>query len=82
MLKTTVASLLLATSLITGIGGCSDRTPQVITLPQQLAEIEHPGQMSVTGSATLEVSPDCADLTMSLTSEAAKAGAASASVQS
>jgi uncharacterized protein YggE len=40
--------------------------PQVITLPAGSAEIEKPGQLQVTGTATLEVSPDCADLTLTL----------------
>src|SRR5512135_1505049 len=39
-----------------------------------------PGQMTVTGTATLEVSPDCADLTMTLSSDDAKPGAATAAV--
>ena len=41
---------------------------------------ENPGLMTVTGSATLEVSPDCADLTMTISSDSGKPGAAVASV--
>lgn len=71
------ASLVLATSLI----GCADRAPQVIAVPSTGLEIEHPGQMAVTGTATLEVSPDCADLTMTISSDGVKPGDATASVQ-
>jgi uncharacterized protein YggE len=75
-MKQTLASLLLASSLLTG--GCHDR-PQFIAVPAQ-AEIERPGQMTVTGSATLEVSPDCADLTITLSSEASRPATASKQV--
>jgi uncharacterized protein YggE len=44
------------------------------------AAVENPGLMTVTGSATLEVSPDCADLTMTISSDNAKPGAAVTSV--
>lgn len=76
MMKTTLASLLLATSLV----ACSDRNPQVITIPAA-AEVVHPGQMTVTGTATLEVSPDCADLTMTIVADGAKPGIATSGVQ-
>ena len=76
MMKTTLASLLLATSLV----ACSDRSPQVITIPAA-AEVVHPGQMTVTGTATLEVSPDCADLTMTIVADGAKPGIATSGVQ-
>jgi uncharacterized protein YggE len=71
-----LASLLLATSLLTG---CHDRVI-AIAPPAPALEIERPGQMTVSGSATLEVSPDCADLTITLTGEAARPGAASKQV--
>jgi uncharacterized protein YggE len=71
MLKKTLAALVLASSLT----ACHDRTPQVIALPAP-AEVEHPGQMTVTGQATLEVSPDCADLTITLQSDDIRPGAA------
>jgi uncharacterized protein YggE len=44
------------------------------------AAVENPGLMTVTGSATLEVSPDCADLTMTISSDNVKPGAAVTSV--
>lgn len=77
MLKSTLASVALATSLFTG---CADKQPQVITLAPPAAQVT-PGNMVVTGTATLEVSPDCADITMTLTSDGAKPGVATASVQ-
>jgi uncharacterized protein YggE len=40
-----------------------------------------PGQMTVTGTATLEVSPDCADLTMTLSADNLTPGPATAQVQ-
>ena len=77
MLKTTLASLFLATSLV----ACGDRAPQIIAVPAP-ADIAHkPGSFVVQGTATLEVSPDCADLTMTLTADGAKPGAAAAAVQ-
>jgi uncharacterized protein YggE len=59
---------------------CGDHTPQVITLAPA-AELEKPGQMAVTGTATLEVSPDCADLTMTLSADGVRPGIATKSVQ-
>jgi hypothetical protein len=49
-----------------------------VVMPQSLPQ---PGQMTVTGTATLEVSPDCADLTMTLSSDDVKPGAATQHVQ-
>ncbi len=49
-----------------------------VVMPQSLPQ---PGQMTVTGTATLEVSPDCADLTMTLSSDDAKPGAATQHVE-
>ena len=49
-----------------------------VVLPQSLPQ---PGQMTVTGTATLEVSPDCADLTMTLSSDDVKPGVATQHVQ-
>ncbi len=71
MMKKTLASLLLASSLL---AGCQDR-PQVIAIPQT-AEIDRPGQMTVTGQATLEVSPDCADMTITLSVDNLRPGSA------
>jgi len=76
MLKKTLASLVLATSLL----ACKQAAPQVIALPGN-ADLVRPGQMTVTGTATLEVSPDCADLTMSISADGAKPGLATAAVQ-
>lgn len=45
------------------------------------AEPVRPGTMTVTGSATLEVSPDCFDLTMEVNAEAAAPGLAVRAVQ-
>ncbi|MBA3463718.1 MAG: SIMPL domain-containing protein [Deltaproteobacteria bacterium] len=77
MLKSTLASLVLATSLV----ACTDKpAPQVIAV-QSPADVVRPGQMTVTGTATLEVSPDCADLTMTLVSDGSRPGIATAGVQ-
>jgi uncharacterized protein len=73
MLKHSLAALVLASSLT----ACGDRAPHVIQIspPQQL-DVERPGQMTVSGQATLEVSPDCADLTITLTTDDLRPGAA------
>jgi len=67
-------TLLAATALL---AACHDT--KVIIPPAEA--VEHPGQMTVTGTATLEVSPDCADLTMTLSADSAKPGGATAQVQ-
>ena len=75
MLKKTLAALALATSLTT-VAACHDR--EVIAVqaaPEKLAP-SPPGVMTVTGQATLEVSPDCADLTITLTSDSLRTGVA------
>ncbi len=60
--------------------GCADRgAPQILAVPA--AEIDKPGTMTVTGTAVLEVSPDCADLTMTIVGEGARPGVATAAVQ-
>ena len=62
MLNKTLAALALACSLT----ACHDRE-RIIQVPAgTIAEPAHPGQMTVTGQATLEVSPDCADMTITL----------------
>jgi len=76
MLKKTLGSLALATALF----ACKEPTPQVIAL-QPSATLPQPGSMSVTGSATLEVAPDCADLTMTISADGGKPGAATAAVK-
>jgi uncharacterized protein len=71
MLKKTLAALVLASSLT----ACADRAPHIIAMPAA-ANIERPGTMTVTGQATLEVSPDCADLTITLAADNPKPGLA------
>ena len=75
MWKKTLASLVLATSLV----ACKDAPPQVIAMPA--ADVAKPGQMTVTGSALLEVSPDCADLTMTISADGARPGLATSAAQ-
>ena len=75
-MKKLLAGLVLATSL----AACTERAPQVIAVPQPQADVVRPGVMTVTGSATLEVSPDCADLTMTLSTDGAKPGVAAATL--
>jgi hypothetical protein len=77
MLKKTLASLVFATSLLS-VAACKD--PQIIAVPAAL-EAAKPGLMTVTGTATLEVSPDCADLTMTISVDGARPGIATAGVQ-
>jgi hypothetical protein len=77
MLNRNLASLVLASTLLTG--ACSDR-PQVIAVPSPV-EIEKPGAMTVTGTATLEVSPDCADLTLTISADGIRPGLATKSLQ-
>ncbi len=76
MLKPTLASLVLATSLF----ACKDAPPQVIAVPAPAADVQHPGQMTVTGTATLQVSPDCADLTMTISADAVRPGTSTSTV--
>lgn len=71
MLKKTLAALAIATSLT----ACHDARPQVIAIPQT-TPVAQPGQMTVTGQATLQVSPDCADMTITLAAESLKPGTA------
>jgi uncharacterized protein len=81
-MKNFLAGSVLALSL----AACSDRTPQVIAVPQAMppaaaAAAQAPGAMTVSGSATLEVSPDCADLTMTMSADGAKPGLAAAAIK-
>jgi uncharacterized protein len=76
MLKKTLASLLLAASLL----ACSDRAPQVIAVPMP-TDTQKAGSFVIHGSATMQVAPDCADLLMTLTADAGKPGNATAAVQ-
>jgi len=66
-----------ALSTITAAGSlaaCRNEPPQIILHAEK--DAVHPGQMVVTGTATLQVSPDCADLTMTLNGDAMRPGAA------
>lgn len=72
MFKQSLAALVLATSLT----ACGDRAPHVIAVQPNSAEVDRPGQMTVTGQATLEVSPDCADLTITIAADNIKPGTA------
>ncbi len=78
-------SFLLAALLAAALASsaCSDgqRAPQVITVPSVM-EAAKRGTMTVTGSATLRVSPDCADLVMTVSVEELKPGAAASGAQS
>jgi uncharacterized protein YggE len=69
-----LAALVVTSSLV----ACRDRAPQVIAVPS--GEIPRPGQMTVTGQATLEISPDCADLTITLGADSPRPGTATAGV--
>ncbi len=73
---------LLLLSLVATTAACSSK-PQIIELDRGDASkplAEPKTSMQVTGLATLEVAPDAADLTMTLTSEGGKPGIAAASV--
>lgn len=72
MLNKTLAALALACSLTTA---CHDRE-RIIQVPASQADVSRPGQMTVTGQATLEVSPDCADLTITLSGNNLRPGIA------
>ena len=55
--------------------------PQVIAVQGADTQARHPGAMTVTGTAHLEVSPDCADLTMTIAGEDLRPGGATHAVQ-
>lgn len=75
MLKRTLASVFLASSLF----ACSDR---IITVPAPTAiSAPVPGGMTVTGTATLEVSPDVADITMTIDVDGPRPGVATTGAQ-
>lgn len=80
MLKNTLARFAIAASLL-AVPACADRgAPQIIAVPS-VEHPERPGGMTVTGTAVLDVSPDCADLTMTIVGEGARPGQATAAVQ-
>jgi uncharacterized protein YggE len=68
---------LLAALTATSLAGCGDRE---ILVPTPL-EHAKPGEITVTGQARLDVSPDCADLTMVITADDPRAGAATKQAQ-
>jgi uncharacterized protein len=53
---------------ILAVAACQDRVVAIAPAPAAAAA-DAPGVMAVTGSAVIEVNPDCADLTMTLTSD-------------
>jgi uncharacterized protein YggE len=72
MLKHSLAALALVTSL----AACGDRAAHIIQVPPQEAVVDRPGSMTVNGQATIEVSPDCADLTITIGSDHPNPGTA------
>jgi uncharacterized protein YggE len=75
MWKRTLASVVFASSLF----ACSDR---VIAIPAPTSIASPvPGGMTVTGTATLDVSPDCADITMTIDVDGARPGLATTGAQ-
>jgi uncharacterized protein len=78
MFKQTLAALIpvtcLAASLTAALAVWQDHSPHVIAVPAasqiDKAMAREGAPMAVTGTATLEVSPDCADVTFTLATEA------------
>lgn len=67
MLKKSLAAIVLASSFASLGAACGDRAPHIIQVPAQHADTpDRPGQMTVNGQATLEVSPDCADISITI----------------
>jgi uncharacterized protein YggE len=68
----------LAALTLVALAACSPHAPQIITIPgtSTPADPTKPGGMTVQGQATLEVSPDCADMTITLAAQQVKPGAA------
>lgn len=83
----TPSSVRLLSALIAGLTvaaaapttGCQAEPPTLIV--HTASPTATPRQVAVTGTATLEVSPDCADLTLTLSATARKSGAAAAEVR-
>ena len=71
MTKTLLASL----PIVALLAACHDTKVILPSAPKA------DGEMTVTGTATLDVSPDCADLTMTVASEDVRPGAATQSAQ-
>lgn len=80
MLKLTLARLALASSLAAPLAACND-APHIVAVPTPSTDLARPGQMTVTGTATLDVAPDCADLTMTISADGLRPGLATAAVQ-
>lgn len=74
-------TLFVATLL--SLAACSDRPPQVIVMqPPNTEATRPPNVMTVTGAATIEIAPDCADLTMTLSFDGPRSGVAAAELAS
>ncbi|HEY4179944.1 MAG TPA: SIMPL domain-containing protein [Kofleriaceae bacterium] len=60
------------------LAACTPHAPQIITIPGSSPALDalKPGGMTVQGQATLEVSPDCADMTITLAAAQLKPGTA------
>jgi uncharacterized protein len=75
----TRSQLVLALSLLaTSLAACSHAPPPVVVHAERG---DRTAGMTVTGTATIGVSPDCADLVLTITREAKQPGAAMASVR-
>jgi uncharacterized protein YggE len=83
MLKKTLAAIALTSTLAGSLAACGDRAPHIIQVPATTApaDVEHPGAMAVNGQATLEVSPDCADLTITIGADNMSPGTAVKSLE-
>jgi uncharacterized protein YggE len=71
--------MLAAALVVSSLAACRDRAMELIAL-RSPADSEPHGAMTVTGQATMEISPDCADLTITLGSDSARPGAATSGV--
>jgi uncharacterized protein len=70
-------SLAFALSTVTATSalvGCKSEPPQIVVHTDK--DVVQPGRMVVTGTATIQVAPDCADLNMTITGTAMRPGAA------
>ena len=66
-----IAALLIATCIADPLSAVADATP----------DPARPGVMTVTGTATLEIAPDCADLMMTISADDLKPSAATHAVR-
>jgi uncharacterized protein YggE len=78
MMSKTLACIAVSVSM-TAFAACRGEPPQVITVPTP--DLAKRGGMTITGTATLEVSPDCADLTMTISFEGTRPGIVTSTVQ-